>query len=50
MAGFFNSTVLDMAIGLGFAYFLLAIVCTSANEGIMAVVKFRSKMLKAGAA
>jgi hypothetical protein len=50
MAGLFNSTVLDVAIGLVFVYLLLAILCTAANEWIAAVFKSRSKMLKEGIA
>jgi hypothetical protein len=46
MAGLFNSTVLDVAIGLAFVYLLLAILCTSANEWIAGLLKARSKMLK----
>ena len=46
MAGLFNSTVLDVAIGLVFVYLLLAILCTSANELIAALLRSRSKMLK----
>lgn len=45
MTGLFNSTVLDVAIGLVFVYLLLAILCTAANEWLAAVLKARSKML-----
>jgi hypothetical protein len=50
MAGLFNSTVLDVAIGLVFVYLLLAILCTAANEWIAALLKTRSNMLKEGIA
>ena len=46
MAGLFNSTVLDVAIGWAFAYLLLAILSTAANELIAALLRSRSKMLK----
>ena len=46
MAGLFNSTVLDLAIGLIFVYLLLAIMCTAANEWIAGLFKTRSKMLQ----
>jgi hypothetical protein len=45
MAGLFNSTVLDVAIGLAFFYLLFAILCTAANEWLAAVTKARPKML-----
>ena len=32
MGGLFNSTILDVIIGLAFVYLLLAVICTSANE------------------
>jgi hypothetical protein len=34
--GIFNSTVLDVIIGLVFVYLLLAILCTAANEWVAA--------------
>jgi hypothetical protein len=46
--GLFNSTVLDVAIGLVFVYLLLAILCTSANEWLAALTKTRAKFLKKG--
>ena len=46
MAGLFNSTVLDVAIGLVFVYLLLAILCTAANEWIAGVLKSRAKTLQ----
>jgi len=44
--GFLNSTVLDVAIGLAFVYFLLAIICTTTNEWIAGIFNLRSKTLK----
>jgi hypothetical protein len=46
--GLFNSTVLDVAIGLVFVYLLLSILCTAANEWLAALTKSRSKFLKKG--
>jgi hypothetical protein len=46
MGGLFNSTVLDVAIGLVFVYLLLALLCTAANEWIAGLLKSRAKMLK----
>lgn len=46
--GLFNSTVLDVAIGLIFIYLLLAIICTAANEWLAAVTKARAKFLQKG--
>jgi hypothetical protein len=46
--GMFNSTVLDVAIGLIFIYLLLAIICTAANEWLAAMTKTRAKFLKKG--
>lgn len=46
--GLFNSTVLDVAIGLIFVYLLLAIICTAANEWLAAITETRAKFLKKG--
>ncbi len=46
--GLFNSTVLDVAIGLIFIYLLLAIICTAANEWLAALTQTRAKFLKKG--
>jgi hypothetical protein len=46
--GLFNSTVLDVAIGLIFVYLLLSILCTAANEWLAAVTGSRGKFLKKG--
>jgi hypothetical protein len=48
--GLFNSTVLDVIIGLIFVYLLLAILCTAANEWASAITRRRAKMLKKGIA
>lgn len=46
MSGLFNSTVLDVVIGIVFVYLLLAIICTATNEYIAGLLSARSKMLK----
>jgi hypothetical protein len=46
--GLFNSTVLDVIIGLVFVYLLLAILCTAANEWVAALTRRRGKMLAKG--
>lgn len=46
--GLFNSTVLDVIIGLVFVYLLLSILCTAANEWVAAITKRRGKMLEKG--
>lgn len=46
--GLFNSTVLDVIIGLVFVYLLLSILCTAANECVAALTRRRGKMLKKG--
>jgi len=43
--GLFNSTVLDLAIGIVFVYLLLAIICTTINEWIASAFGLRSKTL-----
>ncbi|HEY6327886.1 MAG TPA: hypothetical protein VI756_01015 [Blastocatellia bacterium] len=47
MSGLFNSSVLDVAIGLIFVYLLLAIICSTVNEWISGLLNTRSKMLEA---
>jgi|HubBroStandDraft_6_1064221.scaffolds.fasta_scaffold65181_3 hypothetical protein len=44
----FNSAVLDVAIGMIFAYLLLSLLCTAILEVIAAAFKFRAKNLEAG--
>lgn len=46
--GLFNSTVLDVIIGLVFVYLLLAILCTAANEWVAAITRRRGEMLRRG--
>lgn len=46
--GIFNSTVLDVIIGLVFVYLLLAILCTAANEWVAAFTRRRGDMLRQG--
>ncbi len=46
--GLFNSTVLDVIIGLVFVYLLLAILCTAANEWVAAFTRRRGEMLRRG--
>ncbi len=44
----FNSTILDVAVGLAFTYLLLALICTTINEWIAGVLKTRGKTLLKG--
>ncbi len=44
----FNSTILDVAIGLIFVYLLLALLCTTVNEMIASWRKRRAKKLEEG--
>jgi hypothetical protein len=44
----FNSTVLDVAIGMIFVYLLLSLLCTAVLEVIAAAFKLRAKNLEAG--
>jgi hypothetical protein len=46
--GLFNSTILDVIIGLIFVYLLLAILCTAANEFVSALTRRRGVLLKKG--
>lgn len=46
--GLFNSTVLEVAIGIIFIYLLLSILCTSANEWVAALTRRRGEMLRKG--
>lgn len=48
MSGIFGSTILEVAIGLFFIYFLLSIVCSSVNEVVAGIFKLRSKYLERG--
>lgn len=46
--GLFNSTVLEVIIGVIFVYLLLSILCTSANEWVAALTRRRGEMLRKG--
>lgn len=46
--GLFNSTVLEVIIGVVFVYLLLSILCTSANEWASALTRRRGEMLRKG--
>jgi len=46
--GLFNSTILDVIIGLIFVYLLLSILCTAANEWVAALSKRRANTLIRG--
>jgi len=46
----FNSTILDVGIGLAFTYLILALICTTVNEWIAGILKTRGKMLAQGIA
>jgi hypothetical protein len=48
MGGLFDSTVLDVAVGLMFVYLLLALLCTTVNEWIAGLLGTRSKLLEKG--
>jgi hypothetical protein len=44
----FNSTILDVAIGLMFVYLVLALMCTTVNEWIAGCLKTRARTLEEG--
>jgi len=44
----FNSTILDIAIGLALTYLVLALICTTVNEWIAGLLNTRGKMLEKG--
>ncbi len=44
----FNSSVLDVGIGLIFVYLILGLMCTTVNEWIAQMVKMRAQTLKEG--
>jgi hypothetical protein len=48
--GLFNSTILEVIIGLIFVYLLLSIMCTAANEWVAAMTRRRGKTLEKGLA
>jgi hypothetical protein len=43
-----GDSAIDLAIGLGFVFFLMSIVCSSLNEAIAAVLNLRARTLEAG--
>ncbi len=43
-----GSPILDVAIGLSFVFFLLAVIASAVNEGIASVLNWRGKTLEAG--
>ncbi len=43
-----NSGILELAIGLIFVYLILGLMCTSANEWISSLLKWRAKTLEEG--
>jgi len=44
----FNSSVLDVAMGLIFVYLILGLMCTTVNEWFAQLFKMRSQVLKTG--
>jgi hypothetical protein len=46
----FNSNVLDVAIGLGFLFLLLSLICSAASELLEGLLKQRAKNLETGIA
>jgi hypothetical protein len=44
----FNSTTLEVAIGMAFVYLLLSLFCTAINEGIAGLLGSRAKNLEKG--
>src|SRR5277367_4330760 len=44
----FNSSVLDVAIGLVFVYLVLGLMCTTVNEWLAQLFKTRAATLKEG--
>jgi hypothetical protein len=50
MNGLFNSTTLDVIIGLLFVYLLLALICTTVNEWVAGWMGLRSKNLESSIA
>jgi hypothetical protein len=44
----FNSSIIDVAIGLVFVFLTLSLICSAANEGIESILKKRAKNLERG--
>jgi hypothetical protein len=45
-----GSPILDIAIGLSFVFFLLAVIASAVNEGIASILNWRGKTLESGLA
>ncbi|HYP39118.1 MAG TPA: hypothetical protein VEX13_02060 [Chloroflexia bacterium] len=48
MNGLFGSTALEVALGLIFIYFLLSLICSSINEFLAGLLKWRARDLEMG--
>jgi hypothetical protein len=48
MSGLFNSTTLDVILGLVFVYLLLATICTAINEWLAGIFNTRARNLASG--
>jgi hypothetical protein len=46
--GLFGSTILEVAIGLFFVYLLLSLICSSINEFLASLLKWRAENLEQG--
>jgi hypothetical protein len=44
----FNSSILDVAVGLVFVFLIMSLICSAASEGIESFVKQRAKNLEKG--
>src|SRR3712207_2333383 len=47
-SGLFGSTILEVAVGLFFVYLLLSLICSSINEILASLLKWRAKNLEEG--
>jgi hypothetical protein len=50
MPGLFGSTILDIAIGMAFVFFLLSVICSTVNELLAGFLKMRARDLEHGIA
>jgi hypothetical protein len=50
MTGLFGSTALEVLVGLIFIFFLLSVICSSINEMLAGLLKWRAKDLERGIA
>jgi hypothetical protein len=48
MPGLFGSTIIEVAIGLSFVFFLLSLICSSINELLAGFLKLRARDLERG--